>query len=206
MKAAYYGMISLVDDSIGRVLQALRDKGIEDDTLILFTADHGELMGDHGLLFKGPFHYDCLIKAPMILQWPGVVPKGARYAQITEHVDIMPTLLDLAGAATPYGVQGMSMAPILRGDQGAGREYALTEFTCYDWGLNLKTLTGRDYKLTYYAGEKFGELYDRNRDPNEFVNLWDDPDSQDIKERLLRRLLDRVIQTEDTLPLRIGKY
>ena len=206
VKAAYYRMISLVDHNIGRVLQALRDKGIEDNTLILFTNDHGELLGDHGLLFKGPFHYDCLIKAPMILQWPGVVPKGSRYPQITEHVDIMPTLLDLAGLPTPYGVQDMSMAPILRGDQGAGRPYALTEFKCYDWGLDVKTITGRDYKLTYYAGEKFGELYDRVADPDEFVNLWDCPEYQIVKEELLRRLLDRVIQTEDALPLRIGKY
>lgn len=206
VKAAYYGMVSLIDDNIGRILAALKEQGIEDDTLIMFTNDHGELLGDHGLLFKGPFHYDCLIKAPMIIKWPGVVPKGSRYPQITEHVDIMPTLLDLAGLPVPYGVQGMSMAPVLRGDQGAGREYALTEFNCYDWGLSLKTLTGRDYKLTYYAGEQFGELYDRNKDPDEFVNLWDDPDYQDVKERLIQRLLDRVIQTEDTLPLRIGKY
>ena len=67
--------------------------------------------GDHGLLFKGPFHYDCLIKAPMILSWPGVIPSGSRYKQITEHVDIMPTLLDFAGVRAPNGVQGMSMAP-----------------------------------------------------------------------------------------------
>ena len=100
----------------------------------------------------------------------------------------------------------MSMAPILRGDQGAGRAFALTEFTCYDWGLNVKTITGRQYKLTYYAGEQFGELYDRVKDPHEFVNLWDHPDYQTVKEELLRCLLDRIIQTEDTLPLRIGKY
>ena len=104
VKAAYYGMISLVDHHIGRVLKALKDKGIEDETLILFTSDHGELLGDHGLLFKGPFHYDCLIKAPMILQWSGTVPKGSRYTQITEHVAIMPPLLDLAGVAVPYSV------------------------------------------------------------------------------------------------------
>ncbi len=206
VKAAYYGMISLVDHHIGRVLKALKDKGIEDETLILFTSDHGELLGDHGLLFKGPFHYDCLIKAPMILQWSGTVPKGSRYTQITEHVDIMPTLLDLAGVAVPHGVQGMSMAPVLRGDKGAGREYALTEFNCNDWGLDVKTITGKDYKLTYYAGEQFGELYDRNKDPGEFVNLWDDPDHRDVRERLICRLMDRIIQTEDTLPQRIGKY
>lgn len=97
VKAAYYGMISLIDDNIGRILEALQKKGIEDDTLIMFTNDHGELLGDHGLLFKGPFLYDCLVKAPMIMKWNNVIPKGARFKQLTQHVDIMPTLLDYAG-------------------------------------------------------------------------------------------------------------
>jgi len=206
VKAAYYGMVSLVDHNIGRVLDAVERKGIENDTLILFTNDHGELLGDHGLLFKGPFHYDSIIKAPMIIKWPGVVPKGSRYSQVTEHTDIMPTILEYAGVRPPYGVQGSSMAPILRGDKGAGREYAMTEFNCYDWGLSVKTLTGRDYKLTYYAGQDYGELYDRNADPEEIYNLWDHEEYQDIKEYLIKKLTDRIIETEDTLPLRIGKY
>lgn len=206
VKAAYYGMISLVDYNIGRILAAIEKKGIEHDTLIMFTNDHGELMGDHGLLFKGPFHYDSIIKAPMIIKWPGVIPQGSRYSQVTEHTDILPTLLEYAGVRPPYGVQGSSMASVLRGDKGAGREYAMTEFNCYDWGLSVKTLTGRDYKLTYYAGQDYGELYDRNRDPEEFYNLWEDEDYQEIREYLIRKLMDRIIETEDTLPLRIGKY
>lgn len=206
VKAAYYGMISLIDDNIGRILKAIQDKGIEEDTMILFTNDHGELMGDHGLLFKGPFMYDCLIKSPMIIKWPGVVPKGTRYKQITEHVDIMSTILDYAGIRAPYGSQGLSMGTILRGDMGGGRRSALTEFNCYDWGLNLKTITTNDYKLTYYAGERFGELYDRNSDPNEFVNLWNVEEYLEVKEELLKQLMDRIIETEDTLPIRIGKY
>lgn len=206
VKAAYYGMISLVDENIGRIIEAISKKGIENDTVVMFTNDHGELLGDHGLLFKGPFMYDCLIKAPMIIKWPGFVPKGSRYKQITEHVDIMPTLLDLAGVRTPYGVQGSSMTPILRGDIGSGKKCALTEFNCYDWGLNIKTITTNKYKLTYYAGESFGELFDRNNDPEEFVNLWSNEDYQEIKNSLIKQLLDRVIETEDVLPLRIGKY
>lgn len=206
VKAAYYGMISLVDDQIGRILDAVRKKGIEQDTIIMFTNDHGELLGDHGLLFKGPFHYDCIIKAPLVIRWPGMIPKGCRYSQVTEHVDIMPTLLEYAGIRPPYGVQGSSMAPILRGDAGGGKEYALTEYHCYNWGLNLKTLTGKDFKLTYYAGEDFGELYDRNADPDEIKNLWDDMEFKDVKERMLRKLMDRIVETEDSLPLRIGRY
>ena len=98
------------------------------------------------------------------------------------------------------------MASILRGDKGAGRRFAMTEFNCYDWGLSMKTLTGRDYKLTYYAGEKYGELYDRNNDPNEFRNLWCEEGYKEIKAMMLKSLLDRIIETEDTLPLRIGKF
>lgn len=206
VKAAYYAMITLVDDNIGRILRALEDKKITGDTVIMFTNDHGELLGDHGLLFKGPFHYDSIIRAPMIIRWPGVVPQGSRYSQVTEHVDIMPTLLEYAGVRPPYGVQGSSMVPILRGDKGAGKSYAMTEFNCYDWGLSVKTLTGKDYKLTYYAGEEYGELYDRVRDPEEFTNLWEDAGYRDVKERMLRRLMDRLVETEDPLPLRIGKY
>ncbi len=206
VKAAYYGMITLVDENVGRILEAVREKGIEDDTLVIFTNDHGELMGDHGLLFKGPFLYDCLIKAPLLIKWPGVIPKGARFGQITEHVDLMPTILEYAGIRTPYGVQGMSMATVMRGDAGAGRRYALTEFKCYDWGLDVRCLTGKDYKLTYYAGERFGELYDRNADPEEFVNLWADPAWQQVKQELIRQLTDRLMETEDTLPVRTGKY
>lgn len=206
VKAAYYGMISLMDDQIGRILTAIRDKGLEEDTLILFTSDHGELLGDHGLLFKGPFLYDCLIKAPMIIKWSGTIPKGARYRQLTEHVDIASTILDYAGIRAAGGMQGMSIAPILRGDAGGGHSCTLTEFNCYDWGLAAKTLVTADYKLTYYAGERFGELYDRCTDPQELVNLWDCAEYQPLKQQLICQLLDRVIQTEDTLPLRIGKY
>lgn len=206
VKAAYYGMITLIDDNIGRIMNVLEKKEILEDTLILFTNDHGELLGDHGLLFKGPFHYDSIIKAPMILSWPGVIPKGSRYSQVTEHTDIMPTLLEYAGIRPPYGVQGASMGTCLRGDKGGGKAYALTEFNCYDWGLSVKTLTGKDYKLTYYAGEDYGELYDRNQDLEEFVNLWEDEDYEEIKAYLIRKLMDRLIETEDPLPLRIGKY
>lgn len=98
------------------------------------------------------------------------------------------------------------MAPVLRGDKGAGKEYAMTEFNCYDWGLSVKTLTGRDYKITYYAGESYGELFDRAADPGEIKNLWDDETYRDVKASMLKKLMDRIIETEDPLPLRIGKY
>ncbi|MFV0503985.1 MAG: sulfatase [Lachnospirales bacterium] len=206
IKSAYYGMITLIDDNIGRILSSLSENNLENDTLILFTSDHGELLGDHGLLFKGPFHYDSLIKAPLIMKLPSIIPQGSRYSCITEHVDIMSTILDIAGIRPPNGAQGISMLSALNGGSNAAREYAMTEFNCYDWGLNIKTLTGKNYKLTYYAGENFGELYNRNKDPNEFKNLWDIEEYKEIKGVLLKKLMDKIIETEDSIPIRIGKY
>lgn len=206
LKAAYYGMITLIDDNVGRIMAALAAKGLTENTVVIFTHDHGEMMGDHGLLFKGPFLYDSIIKSPFVISWPTVLPKGSRFAQITEHTDVMATILDYAGVRGPHGMQGMSIAPILRGDKGAGRDYAMTEFNCYDWGLSLKTIISIDYKLTYYARRPYGELYDRNADPQELVNQWNNPAYAEVKSMLMRRLMDRLIETEDTIPLRIGKY
>src|SRR5699024_6850088 len=112
-------------------------------------------LGDHGILFKGPFHYDSVIKVPFIIKYPSMIPQGSRYSNLTEHIDIMPTILEYAGVTTPYGVQGQSISPILRGDTGASRDYVLTESKANDWGLEVKTITGRDYKLTYYANKNY---------------------------------------------------
>lgn len=206
IKAAYYGMISLIDYNVGRILAGIREKNKENNTIVLFTSDHGEMLGDHGLLFKGPFLYDCLIRAPLIISWPDQIQKGARISSLTEHVDIMPTILECAGIKAPYGVQGMSLLPLLQGDSGNCRDCTLTEFHCYDWGLNLKTIVTKEYKLTYYAGEQFGELYDRHQDPQEFVNLWNDEGYASVKQAMLKRLTDRIIETEDVIPRRTGKY
>lgn len=202
----YYGMISLIDDNIGRIIESLKRSGQYENTVIIFTADHGELLGDHRLLFKGPFHYDSLIRVPMVVKYGNQVPGGSRGKAITQHIDVMPTILSWAGVTVPVGVQGKSMIPCIMGDTEAGYNYALTEFYCGDWGLNLKTLTSREWKLTYYGSMEYGELYDLQKDPEEFVNCWNDPEYEILKNKLIRKLLDRIIETEDKLPLRLCKY
>ena len=203
--AKYYGMVSLIDYNVGRIIDKLKQLNILEDTIIIFSADHGELLGDHGLLFKGPFHYDCLIKAPLIIRLGDQIPHGARCNEITQHVDLMPSILEFTGSPTPPCVQGRSLGPLLRGDRGAGYEYALVEHNCYDWGLKIKTIRGKRWKLTYYAGEEFGELYDLNADPEEFFNLWDNPEYREIRMELSKKLLDRLIDTEGT-DVRIKKF
>jgi arylsulfatase len=202
----YYGMISLIDDNIGRIIKALKESGQYDNTVIIFTSDHGEYLGDHRLLFKGPFHYDSLIRVPMVINYPSYIPAGSHCKAITQHTDIMPTILQLAGVSVPAGVQGRSMIPAIMGDIGSGYDFALTENFNGDWGMNIKTISSREWKLTYYCGMEFGELYHLRNDPEEFVNLWDNPDFEKIKINLIKKLLDRLIATENTLPLRQCKW
>lgn len=198
--AHYYGMVSLIDKQVGRVMAALRESGLEDNTLVIFTSDHGELLGDHGLLFKGPHHYDCLLRVPTIVTWPGVIPPGRRIGGLAELIDVAPTILEAARAEIPEGMQARSFMPLLRGESYREREGVLIDRNDLYWGLNMKTFRTSRWKLTYYQGKTYGELYDLEADPNEFVNLWNDPGYTRVKHELMIALLDRLIETDDTLP------
>jgi arylsulfatase len=205
MTAHYYGSISLVDDSIGRVLDALDRLGLAENTIVLYCSDHGELMGDHGLIFKGPFHYESMIRTPLIWRWPGVVPAGRTYEHVTSAVDIMPALLQACDVPPEPGVQGESMLPALRGEAGPYREWALVEHREEPQGMQTKTLVTERYKVTYYPGHPFGELFDLYVDPQEYQNLWDVPDYRALRGELLEKLLEALCRTEDPLPEPTGR-
>lgn len=205
LKARYYGMVSLIDYNIGRIMSKLTETGKSDNTIIVFTSDHGELLGDHGLLFKGPFHYDCLIRVPLIVKFGKIVEGGSRIAGFSKHIDLLPTVLELAGFACPPGVQGKSLSQALLSGE-TGQNSAIVEHRCGDWGLNLRTIREHDWRLTYYAGLSFGELYDMNNDPREFRNLWNVPEYRRTRERLVKRLLDSLILNDDPLPKRKSRY
>lgn len=206
VKAKYYGMVSIIDYNLGRILEALRSKGMEDNTIVVFTSDHGELLGDHQLLFKGPFHYDCLIRVPLVFRWGNRICGGTRVSGITQHVDLLPTLLGLAGIPLPRGVQGRSLLPLLEGDAGLGYDHALIEDDNHAWGMNIKTLRSHRWRFTWYASHRFGELYDLENDPDEFVNLWNESEHREVRNELQAALLDRLIETEDRKLPRESKY
>jgi arylsulfatase A-like enzyme len=174
MIAAYYGMVSQLDHNIGRLLGALDQHGLADDTLVIMSTDHGEMLGDHRIVFKGPVHYEGLLRVPLIVRGPGVAA-GATAADPVGTIDLAPTMLDAAGMDVPAHMQGSS----LFGADGtaARREHVVTEDD-FDALLRvpLRTITTDRYKLTRYLdAPDMGELYDLQDDPGEFVNRWDDP-------------------------------
>jgi len=205
----YWGMVSLVDYNIGRIIKKLEEAGKLDNTIIIFSADHGELLGDHGLLFKGPFQYDSLIHIPMIIKF-GKAFSGNRNEKnisgLSRHIDIMPTILDYIGIKIPDGVQGRSLRSNILGKSTKCSDYVLVDHNTGDWGLNVKTIRSKEFRMTYYAGKDYGELYDLKKDPEELYNLWDDKNYKNIRDGLIKKLLDTLIETEDIKNPRLSRY
>jgi arylsulfatase A-like enzyme len=185
MTAGYYGMVAQLDNAIGRVLDTLDARGLADDTLVIITTDHGEFLGEHQMIFKGPFGYDSLLKVPLLVRGPGV-EAGKVVDDPVGTIDLAPTMLAAAGLDVPEWVEGTPLGEL-------PREYVLTE-NDFDIlvRIPLRTITTARYKLHRYIGTELGELYDHGEDPGEVVNRWDDPAYAAIKSELLV-LLDDVM-------------
>ena len=191
--AYYYASISLVDAQVGKVIQALRERELLEDTLVLFVADHGEFLGHHGMLLKSidayPMLYDDLIHVPLIIRMPGGNP-GTVVEELVELIDVCPTVLEWTGLKTPPEVQGESLLPACSGGSVPSRDYVFAESGA------VKALRGERYKLVYYPGQPYGELYDLRNDPLEVENLYGSAEHEKIRVGMLQAMLDRLIHTE----------
>ncbi len=195
--AFYYGMCRQIDDAVGNILDALDELGLADDTLVIFSADHGELLGDHSLLYKGPFAYEGLQRVPFVARMPGA-PGGLSLPGLGSQIDLAPTFCDVAGIAVPPHMQGRPMTGWLNG--GAGRSSALCEFQGRYFDFCSRTLVTQDWKLTRYAGGPCSELYDLANDPGERFNLYDSADHASVRTELTERLLEEVLLAEGRWP------
>ena len=209
LQAAYYAMIKQIDDVMGRILETLEETGQRERTVIIFTSDHGETLGDHGLIQKGCRFYEGLVRVPLIFSLPGHFEGGLRSDALVGLLDKTPTLLDLAGLEVPDRMQGMSLLPILRGEVSPDhhRDFVRCEF--YDAldqpdGTFATMYRDRRYKLVMYHGHAHGELYDLETDPEEFENLWDAPGAQSLKVDLMKQSYDASMLAMDRGPRRIG--
>ena len=187
--ACYYGMISLMDAQIGRILDRLEALGLAGDTLVVFTSDHGHLFGQHGLTAKGAFHYEDLIRVPLIVAQPGSVPAGRRSDALQSLVDFAPSFLSAAGIAVPASMTGIDQTHVWYGRRPALRDHVVVENRHEPTTVHVKTYVEDRYKLTVYYRRDYGELFDLRSDPGEVDNLWDAPEARELKHELIRRLL-----------------
>ena len=186
--AVYYGMVSLMDKYIGRILDRLDTLGLGDNTLVVFTSDHGHLFGQHGLVAKGPFHYEDLVRVPFVARWPGRVAPGQVSSSLVSLVDLAPTFLRCAGLRVPGRMAGVDQLAAWSGGAPA-RDHAIIENRHEPTTIHVKTYIDERYKLTVYYQRDYGELFDLHEDPSESRNLWDDPEHATLKGDLIRRLL-----------------
>jgi arylsulfatase A-like enzyme len=212
--AKYWAMIELIDDNIGRLIETLEETGQRENTLIILTSDHGNMVGHHGLTAKGCRFYEGLVRVPLIFSMPGVVKQNVRNDVLVELVDIAPTLLELAGRPADEGMHGKSLVGQLTRPERAGehRQFVYSTYTnalahaekdARAYGTMIRT---RRYKLVNYHGHGVGELFDMEKDPGEFNNLWSDPDHQRIKMDLMIRSFDLTVRTTNIGTKITGRY
>ena len=202
--AIYYGMVSFLDEQIGRILDHLEDKGILDNTLILFTTDHGHFIGQHGLIAKGPFHYEDLLRVPFIVSWPKHVPSNKTSNAIQSLIDITPTVLTVAGLPIPKNLQGVCQWGVWRGKRDKKRDYALCQNRHNPDMPHVVSYIEDQYKITVYKRGEHGELFDLKNDTGEINNLWHDADSQEIKMQMMHKMLQATMNCESTKMPRVA--
>lgn len=193
-QAAYYAMISQIDNQFGRILEHLDNTGQRDQTVIILTSDHGETLGDHGLMYKGCRFYEGLVRVPLIFSCPARFTSSLQSGALVELLDLSATLLDLANVPRPNYFQGNSLLSILKGEVSPAhhRDFVRCEyfdsldphFTGGTGTFGTMHRTDR-YKLCLYHNKNLGELYDLWEDPWEFNDLWDSPEHQEIKHQLI---------------------
>lgn len=207
-----YGTVALLDYSIGQILASLEKLGYADNTIVVYTSDHGDLMGDHGMLFKGPSPFNGVFHIPMIWKVPGVTKPAVTDALISS-IDIPKTILNLLNIRErqhPPDMQGYDMTPILKEPKNKIRDCCLIveDEEVGPLGplyVRLRHLIIEKYKLSVYEGLRdHGDLFDRKNDPDELKNLWYDESSKDIRFELTNKLLQECLKVQTRYPKRLG--
>lgn len=187
--AVYYGMISLMDKYIGKILDKLDELDLTRDTIVVFTTDHGMLVGHHGLVRKGPFHYEDMIKLPFIVRYPGRIPKERISHSLQSLVDLPVTFLNMANIPVPKAMTGVDQSSVWLGEKEKARDHVVCENHHQPTTIHLKTYVDERYKITVYYNREYGELYDLEEDPYEINNLWNNPDYIKLKSELLLKFM-----------------
>lgn len=183
--AGYYCALKMADDCIGQILDCLRSLGLNESTFVVFTSDHGELLGEHYLFNKNATAYDGEIHIPFLIRYPDHRFVGKTVSQLGGGIDFLPTLMELLGLQPDLPLPGCSLVPAIENGREVRKELLI-------WHLESSlTLICREAKLTYCPETEDGELYDLLRDPEEMHNLWNRKEAKELQQNMLLRMLHR---------------
>jgi uncharacterized sulfatase len=187
--AMMYGMMTMMDKYIGIILDRLEELGLAENTLVCFTTDHGDYLGQHGLTKKAIHHYEDLLRVPLVCSLPGRIPEGRVSNALQSTVDLAPTFLSFAGCSVPQSMSGRDQRSVWEGDESFARDHVIIENQHQPTTMNMRTYIDDRYKITVHYNREYGELYDLRKDPGELKNLWDAEEYAERKSRLLLRFL-----------------
>lgn len=199
--ALTYGMITMIDEAIGRVLRRLDVLGLAEDTVVIFSSDHGDYMGDHGLMLKLLLHYQGIIRVPFIWHDPWSPGQGQVDGGLASSIDIAPTILARAGIQPYNGIQGRNLLSSASPEAIIIEEDSQRLMTGFDRPQRVRTIVTDRYRMSLREGEDWNELYDLSADPDEVTNLYDQPVGQTVRRELSEVMLKRMIALQDRSPL-----
>jgi arylsulfatase len=195
--AYYCANVTMIDEKIGELLESLRTRGYLENAVVLFFSDHGDCMGDHGLIQKWSM-YEAVTKTPVIAWAPGRIAAGRRIDGLCQLFDLAPTILELAGCNVPESFEAQTLLPALEGRDWQPREHVFCE-QAGDVNLTgtefITMVRGATKKLVHFKGADYGQLFDLEADPGEITNRWGDPAMQATKDDLLAVLRDWLIES-----------
>ncbi|PSP94792.1 arylsulfatase [Halobacteriales archaeon QS_4_62_28] len=197
LRAYYYANVELIDEQVGAIMDAIEHNGYGEDTVVIFTSDHGEMLADHGHIQKWTM-YEEVTRVPTVVWYPDEFEEDRRIDDLCQLFDLGPTVLDLAGVDAPDSMEARSLLPTLRGEDWDGRDYVYAEHAGTDILRETEFMTmvrSENWKLVHFLDEEYGQLFDLSADPDETENLWDDPDAVDKKVELLAELREWRIRS-----------
>jgi len=209
--ALTYGMVTMIDDAVADLMNHLETLGVLDNTVVIFTSDHGDFMGDHGLMLKHGLHYDGVLRVPFIWVDPRAENTPRSHGRTDLHgssIDISTCVLSRAGITAANGNQGVDVVTAVNEDEKlpANRAGVLIEedelgaHLGSDNGLRTRSYISNNWRLTIWQGMDEGELFDRNEDPHEMCNLWSNPAAADKRASMTEAMLRETIRLTDTSP------
>ncbi len=196
LRAYYAANVTMIDTQVGRIMDSLAAEEYLDNSIVIFTSDHGDCLGDHGHIQKWTM-YDIVTRVPAIFWAPGRFKPGTRIPAQCQWMDIGQTVLELAGITPPGSMQTVSLLPALEGEDWQGREYVYAEHPAdnvYE-GPYMTMIRSEKWKLVHFLGQSYGQLFDLEADPGELNNLWDDEGLAALKQSMLNTLLNWRIES-----------
>ncbi len=202
--ALTYGMMTMIDDWVGNITKSLKEQGLCDKTVVIFSSDHGDYMADHGIMLKGPIHTQGLIRMPFIWSDPKM-ENASQVSALCSGIDIAPTVMERSGTPQYYGIQGKNLGDNEQRDAILIEDDREVIYLGFEEPQRVRTMITKTHRMTMFYPSGHYEIFDLENDPDELENLWEKQGCEDLRNTLTQRMLELMCEMQDWAPLPTGR-